>query len=37
MVQESAANIQQLKLCWDASDTACVTELRSKIELNDKA
>jgi len=37
MAQESAANIQQLKLCWDAGDTACVAESRSKIELNEKA
>ncbi|WP_350262333.1 hemagglutinin repeat-containing protein (plasmid) [Pantoea sp. BJ2] len=37
MAKESAENIQALKSCWDAGDTACVTTMRTKIELSDNA
>ncbi|WP_206426345.1 hypothetical protein [Pectobacterium atrosepticum] len=37
MAKESAENIQKLKSCWDAGDSACVAEVRTQIELNDKA
>jgi len=37
MAKESAENIQKLKSCWDAGDTACVADSRSKMELDEKA
>lgn len=37
MAQESAENIQKLKSCWDAGDSACVAETRSRIELDENA
>ncbi|MFP9530483.1 hemagglutinin repeat-containing protein [Pectobacterium brasiliense] len=37
MAKESAENIQKLKSCWDAGDSACVTAMRSQIETDGKA
>ncbi|MEL0580565.1 hypothetical protein AACK17_18775 [Pectobacterium punjabense] len=37
MVKESAENIQKLKSCWDAGDSACVTAMRNQIETDGKA
>ncbi|AJQ53653.1 hypothetical protein RY45_05970 [Aeromonas hydrophila] len=37
MAEESADNIQKLKVCWDAGDGACVTRMRNQIELTEKA
>ncbi|WP_256852905.1 hemagglutinin repeat-containing protein [Pantoea sp. Fr+CA_20] len=37
MAKESAENVQKLKSCWDAGDASCVADIRSKIELDDKA
>ncbi|MCK6906791.1 hemagglutinin repeat-containing protein [Enterobacter roggenkampii] len=37
MAKESAENILKLKTCWDAGDTACVVQMRTLIELDEKA
>ncbi|EOC3061408.1 VENN motif pre-toxin domain-containing protein [Cronobacter dublinensis] len=37
MAKESAENVLKLKSCWDAGDTACVAQMRTQIELNEKA
>ncbi|MBO8136442.1 VENN motif pre-toxin domain-containing protein, partial [Dickeya fangzhongdai] len=37
MAKESAENIQKLKSCWDAGDSACVAAMRSQIETDGKA
>ncbi|UBN56131.1 hemagglutinin repeat-containing protein [Pantoea agglomerans] len=37
MAKESAENILKLKSCWEAGDTACVAQMRTQIELNEKA
>jgi len=37
MAKESAGNVQKLKSCWDAGDASCVADIRSKIELDEKA
>ncbi|WJM85362.1 hypothetical protein QUF31_20135 [Dickeya chrysanthemi] len=36
MAKESAENIQKLKSCWDAGDSACVAAMRSQIETDGK-
>ncbi|WP_350239062.1 hemagglutinin repeat-containing protein [Pectobacterium colocasium] len=37
MAKESAENIQKLKSCWEAGDSACVAAMRSQIETDGKA
>lgn len=37
MAKESAENILKLKTCWDAGDTACVVQMHTLIELDEKA
>ncbi|WP_275899387.1 hemagglutinin repeat-containing protein [Pectobacterium polaris] len=37
MAKESAENIQKLKSCWDAGDSACVAAMHSQIETDGKA
>ncbi|EQA4282139.1 VENN motif pre-toxin domain-containing protein [Cronobacter dublinensis] len=37
MAKESAENVLKLKSCWDAGDSACVAQMRTQIELNEKA
>lgn len=37
MAKESPENILKLKTCWDAGDTACVVQMRTLIELDEKA
>lgn len=37
LAKESADNIQKLKSCWDAGDSACVTQMRATIDLNEAA
>lgn len=37
MAKESSENVQKLKACWDAGDTACVAKMRTQIELSQQA
>ncbi|WP_326489431.1 hemagglutinin repeat-containing protein [Pectobacterium versatile] len=37
MAKESAENVQKLKSCWEAGDSACVEAIGKEIELSEKA